>query len=286
MCWGPSVFYAWRPFSVIVIVPGGSPRTSRPTPPGTTSLASGWIRKTSPATRSRPIPHTRPCAVPPSLTHSAPSRSHATPLAPGVPLAYSVAVGGAAASGSSTSMWSALVTYRRPSGPEARPAGLHGAARLPTTVLARSRIRNTGHGEPAGARPGAYRSPRLSAVKPSIAILAGGGKTVVQFASGRNGRGPSPSPRATEPPNPTAATAAATSPARTSMFRISLRKCDPEGRYVKRGCAVLCGTDPVAAGQPLLDQHVEPHQDEHCEQQQRRQHVDLGRHALAGGAED
>ncbi len=69
-----------------------------------TSLASGCTRKASTGTRSLPIRHTRPWAVVPSETQRSPRRSKATPLAPGTPVANSVAVGGASALGLKTMM--------------------------------------------------------------------------------------------------------------------------------------------------------------------------------------
>src|SRR5207248_253246 len=83
------------------MVPGGNVRISRPTldtPPlatGLTTFASGWTRKASSqpekvgshAPPEGPILHTRPCPVVPSPVHRLPSRSNASPLVPGTPVA-------------------------------------------------------------------------------------------------------------------------------------------------------------------------------------------------------
>jgi hypothetical protein len=134
MCCEPAVSAAVRPAGVIVTVPGGRPRTSRPTPPAMTSLTIGCTRNCSRATPSAPARQTRPWPVPPSEIHSAPDRSNARPFAPGTPLVNTVAAGGFAASGTKDTTVSPFATYSRPRRSNASPAGLHGAGIVPTTA--------------------------------------------------------------------------------------------------------------------------------------------------------
>src|SRR4051794_32352157 len=98
---------------------------------------------------------------------------------------------------------------------------------------------------------------------------AGGLKTVVHCAPGSRGRGPSWSWATATPPE----TAVATATTANAVLRMpTLRERGVSGS--------------VAPRERALDQEVRAHQGEHDEQEDRRQHVDLGRHSLARGAED
>src|ERR1700752_4574086 len=103
----PKVLAARRDVGVTVIVPTGSRRISRPTPPTPltrlTSFASGWMRKTSSQliagvdVQLAPGPvifQTLPRAVTPSLAQRFPFLSKAMLSAPGTPEAKMVAMGG------------------------------------------------------------------------------------------------------------------------------------------------------------------------------------------------
>src|SRR6185295_15893819 len=122
--------------------------------------------------------HTRPTPVVPSPVQRLPFQSKPSPLVPGTPLANTVAVGGLSAFGVKRKMRLVSVTYTMPSGPIARPLGEHdvvalGAGTRPTITSAGldSEIFHTGQGSPAlSARPGVYRLPLASLVRPSIAM--------------------------------------------------------------------------------------------------------------------
>src|SRR5581483_6207463 len=163
----PAVFAALRLVGVTVMVPGGSERTSRPTPPTPatkfTSFDIGCTRNTStPAPPPGGIFHTRPTPVVPSPVQRLPKRSNPTPLVPGTPVPYAVASGGLAAFGVNVNTLSPSETYRLPASSKVIPDGLHwvvalGAGILPTTTrdgLA-TLMRHTGHETPLpGWRPG------------------------------------------------------------------------------------------------------------------------------------
>ena len=149
------------PCGVILTVAGGAERGSRPTPPTTavpssvgtvlTSLTIGCTRKTSCGWPSSPIRHTRPWPVVPSETQRSPRLSKATPLAPGTPVANTVAVGGFDALGRRRWMSGPSVTNSSPSRSNASPAGPHGAGSWPTITAgpppAGSRMIGHGPGE-------------------------------------------------------------------------------------------------------------------------------------------
>ena len=213
-CWEPSVFDAWRPLSVIVIVPGGSPRTSRPTPParvvGHRLDAEDLLRH----------------AVAADPPHAA--LAGAAVGDPEVAAAVEGDAVGARHAGREDGRGRRRAGVRAQDHdaaavgdvePPVRPEGQPGrvARRRAGCRPRRSppRTRNTGHG--TTPRPGVYRSPRRSAVSPSMPTPAGGLKTVVQRASSFSGRGPSWSPNAT--PAVVAATAMAASPTNRSMLR-------------------------------------------------------------------
>src|SRR5215475_3239238 len=113
-------------------------------PPSAVPFRIGWMRNTSshPAKvgshtlPAAPIFHTRPCPVPPSESHRWPSRSKATPFAPGTPVAKAVAVGGMASSGVKlqTLALALSATNRSPVSFNAMPRGLQGVGSLPTNT--------------------------------------------------------------------------------------------------------------------------------------------------------
>ena len=175
-CWTPGA-----PVSVIVIVPGGSPRTSRPTPPGSASLAIGCTRKPPPA-RGRGRSATRgpaPCRR--RRPRGRPARPRRRRWSPARPRRRPRPSAAPSRLGRSTMIWPLSAMYSRPSGPNASPAGLHGAGRLPDHAASADPEHRARR---AATRPGAYSSPRRSAVSPSIPTPAGGLKTVVHVRVG------------------------------------------------------------------------------------------------------
>jgi MFS family permease len=231
MCCEPAVSAAVRPFGVTVTLPGGSERGSRPTPPTPstrlTSFTIGWVRNATVGVPSGVIRQTRPAPVPPSDTHRLPRRSKARPFAPATWSVNTVAVGGAAAFGVSTSILVPSPTNSRPCWSNARPAGPHGAARKPTVCAAPppAGTLEIGQAAPAAARAATNRLPARSAVRPSIgsglpnAVLnavpaASGATSAAGWAAGPAAAGSSPAAGRTSTAPPTAAPAARLSAAR------------------------------------------------------------------------
>src|SRR5687768_2219423 len=108
---------------------------------GSHTPPAGWILQTL------------PCPVVPSPVHRLPSRSKASPLVPGTPVAKAVAVGGVPSSGLNRHTMppeAESATYRSPCASNAMPDALHDPGTKPTTVRADSSILQTGQGD---ARP-------------------------------------------------------------------------------------------------------------------------------------
>src|SRR5437899_12368079 len=80
--------------------------------------------------------HTLPWPVTPSLVQRFPSRSKATPLAPGTPMAKVVAVGGVPALGVKVQIFALApsATKRSPMSLNAIPSGVQGVGSLPTKI--------------------------------------------------------------------------------------------------------------------------------------------------------